>query len=166
MVIIIVLQSTKKNEILYLSICSVAKQLMEEDKLRRILDIFEMEESLKNFENLALLFEIVKNISLLNDKAIFTALSSKENWKQWVGALEYDPLRPHPKDMIVTRHRDHLSRYMLVFKQKMCVCIIFPCLPFSFDSTTKVSHNTWVILYGLRLKPPGHACQSTKYSPI
>uniref|UniRef100_A0A061R721 Protein phosphatase 4 regulatory subunit 3 n=1 Tax=Tetraselmis sp. GSL018 TaxID=582737 RepID=A0A061R721_9CHLO len=70
---------------------NVARQLIEGDYLRKLLDLFRTCEDLEDRDSLNHLYKIVKGAIMLNETALFELLLSEDNVMDVVGALEYDP---------------------------------------------------------------------------
>lgn len=68
-------------------------------------------EDLEKLDGLHLLYEIFKNIFLLNKSSLFEIMFAEDMIFDVVGALEYDPSSPYPK-----RHRQFLKS-RVKFKQ-------------------------------------------------
>lgn len=89
----------------------VANSIENECYIKKLLELFRLCEELENIESLHILYEIFKNIFLLNKNSLLEVLFSDENIFDVVGALEYDPSSPQPK-----KHRDFLKS-MSTFKE-------------------------------------------------
>ncbi|KAE8738847.1 hypothetical protein FOCC_FOCC015679 [Frankliniella occidentalis] len=72
--------------------------------IRKLLNLFHMCEDLDNTEGLHYLYEVFKNIFLLNKNALFEVMFGDESIFDVVGCLEYDPSTPTPK-----KHREYLK---------------------------------------------------------
>ena len=72
--------------------------------LQKLLNIFHMCEDLENTEGLHHLYEIFRNIFLLNKNALFEVMFSEETIFDVVGCLEFEPGNQTPK-----RHREYLK---------------------------------------------------------
>jgi len=74
-----------------------------EGYIKKLLNVFRMAEDLENTEGLHHLYEIFKNIFLLNKNALFELMFAEDTIFDVVGCLEYDPALAAPK-----RHRQYL----------------------------------------------------------
>ncbi|KFO18111.1 Serine/threonine-protein phosphatase 4 regulatory subunit 3B [Fukomys damarensis] len=72
--------------------------------IQKLLQLFQTCETLQNIEGLHHLYNIVKEISFLDNTPLFEIMFSDECIMDVVGCLEYDPADPHPK-----RHRQFLT---------------------------------------------------------
>ena len=68
--------------------------------IKKLLNLFQMCEDLENTEGLHHLYEIFKNIFLLNKNALFELMFAEDTIFDVVGCLEFDPSLSTPK-----RHR-------------------------------------------------------------
>ncbi|MCL4133163.1 UNVERIFIED_CONTAM: hypothetical protein GTU68_012344, partial [Idotea baltica] len=75
-----------------------------EGYIKKLISVFNTCEDLENIEGLHLLYEIFKNIFLLNKNALFEIMFADDMIFDVVGALEYDPSSPFPK-----KHRQFLK---------------------------------------------------------
>ena len=82
----------------------IATAIESEGYIKKLLDLFKTCEDLENIESLHTLYEIFKNIFLLNKNNLLEVMFSEENILSVVGALEYDPAYPYPK-----KHREFLK---------------------------------------------------------
>ncbi|XP_043272753.1 serine/threonine-protein phosphatase 4 regulatory subunit 3 isoform X1 [Venturia canescens] len=89
----------------------LAMALETEGYIRKLLNLFHTCEDLENTEGLHHLYDIFKNIFLLNKNALFEVMFSDDTIFDVVGCLEYEPSLPQPK-----RHREYL-RQLARFKQ-------------------------------------------------
>lgn len=85
--------------------------LENEGYIKRLLNVFRMCEDLDNIAGLHHLYEIFKNIFMLNKTALFEVMFAEENIFDVVGCLEYEPSTTQPKG-----HRDYL-RTMARFRE-------------------------------------------------
>ncbi|XP_063706016.1 serine/threonine-protein phosphatase 4 regulatory subunit 3 isoform X2 [Culicoides brevitarsis] len=83
----------------------LAMAIESDNYIRKLLNIFHMCEDLENLEGLHYLYEIFKNIFLLNKNALFEIMFSEDTIFDVVGCLEYDPSGNPPK-----RHRKYLQQ--------------------------------------------------------
>ncbi len=84
---------------------ALAKYIMSEDYIKKMIPLVEMAEDLESLEDLHRLCNIVKVFILLNDTAIIEHAVSDECVLGVVGALEYDPDFPSHK----ANHRQWLN---------------------------------------------------------
>ncbi|XP_042902313.1 serine/threonine-protein phosphatase 4 regulatory subunit 3A isoform X1 [Parasteatoda tepidariorum] len=110
----------------------LAMILESENYVKKLLKIFHICEDLENLEGLHQLYEIFRNIFMLNKNALFEVMFADDTIFDVVGALEYDPSTPTPK-----KHRDFL-RNVSHFKE---------VIPISNpDLITKI-HQTYRVQY-------------------
>ncbi|XP_019881930.2 serine/threonine-protein phosphatase 4 regulatory subunit 3 isoform X2 [Aethina tumida] len=83
----------------------LAAAIETEGYIRKLINVFHMCEDLENTEGLHHLYDIIKNIFLLNKNVLFEVMFSDELIFDVVGCLEYDPTSPTPK-----RHREYLKQ--------------------------------------------------------
>lgn len=83
----------------------LAMAIESDNYIRKLLNIFHMCEDLENLEGLHYLYEIFKNIFLLNKNALFEIMFAEDTIFDVVGCLEYDPSGNPPK-----RHRKYLQQ--------------------------------------------------------
>ncbi|XP_059620925.1 serine/threonine-protein phosphatase 4 regulatory subunit 3 isoform X1 [Phlebotomus argentipes] len=91
----------------------LAMALESENYIEKLLNLFHMCEDLENVEGLHHLFEIFKNIFLLNKNALFEIMFAEDTIFDVVGCLEYDPSLPSPR-----KHRQYL-RQMAKFREAL-----------------------------------------------
>ncbi|KAK7578089.1 hypothetical protein V9T40_010294 [Parthenolecanium corni] len=72
--------------------------------IKKLINLFHICEDLNNIEGLHYLFDIFRNLILLNKNALFEVMFSDDLIFDVIGCLEYDPLSPEPK-----RHRQYLK---------------------------------------------------------
>ena len=82
-----------------------------EGYIRKLLNLFHICEDLENVEGLNHLFEVFKNIFLLNKNALFEVMFGEDTIFDVVGCLEYDP-----NSKVRKKHRDYLKQ-MAKFKE-------------------------------------------------
>lgn len=82
-----------------------------EGYIRKLLNLFHICEDLENIEGLNHLFEVFKNIFLLNKNALFEVMFAEDTIFDVVGCLEYDP-----NAKVRKRHREYLKQ-MAKFKE-------------------------------------------------
>ena len=83
-----------------------------------------MAEDLENTEGLHHLYEIFKNIFLLNKNALFELMFAEDTIFDVVGCLEFDPGLPTPK-----RHRQYLrsiAQFHQVWTHQLLIFNLFP----------------------------------------
>ncbi|XP_017001328.2 serine/threonine-protein phosphatase 4 regulatory subunit 3 isoform X1 [Drosophila takahashii] len=80
--------------------------LESESYIKKLLNLFHVCEDLDNTEGLHHLFEIFKNIFLLNKNALFEIMFADDTIFDVVGCLEYDPSVAQPK-----KHRQYLKQW-------------------------------------------------------
>ncbi|XP_072390533.1 serine/threonine-protein phosphatase 4 regulatory subunit 3 [Diabrotica undecimpunctata] len=83
----------------------LATAIESEGYIRKLINLFHMCEDLESMEGLHHLYDIFKNIFLLNKNVLFDVMFSDELIFDVVGCLEYDPSSPTPK-----RHREYLKQ--------------------------------------------------------
>ncbi|KAL0269563.1 UNVERIFIED_CONTAM: hypothetical protein PYX00_007254 [Menopon gallinae] len=83
----------------------LATLLENEGYIKKLLNLFHVCEDLENAQGLHQLYEIFKNIFLLNKNALFEVMFAEDTIFDVVGCLEYDPSSPAPK-----RHRQYLKQ--------------------------------------------------------
>lgn len=89
----------------------LATAIENDNYIKKLLNIFTVCEDLENMEGLHHLYEIFRNIFLLNKNALFEIMFSEETIFDVVGCLEFEPGCQAPK-----RHREYL-RSMARFHQ-------------------------------------------------
>ncbi|XP_043911196.1 serine/threonine-protein phosphatase 4 regulatory subunit 3B isoform X5 [Protopterus annectens] len=82
----------------------LALALENEGYLKKLLQLFQVCESVGNTDGLHHLYEIIRGILFLNKATLFEVMFSDECIMDVVGCLEYDPSLPQPK-----RHREFLT---------------------------------------------------------
>lgn len=110
----------------------LAVAIENEGYIRKLLNLFHMCEDLENTEGLHYLYEIFKNIFLLNKNALFEVMFGEETIFDVVGCLEYDPSSPAPK-----RHRQYLKQ-LARFKE---------VIPISNPELLAKIHQTYRVQY-------------------
>ncbi|NXK64981.1 P4R3B phosphatase, partial [Sylvietta virens] len=83
----------------------LALALKNEDYIPKLLQLFQVCESVKNTEGLHLLFDIVRGILYLDKAILFEVMFSDECVLGVVGCLEYDPCLAQPE-----QHRESLTK--------------------------------------------------------
>ncbi|XP_055385021.1 serine/threonine-protein phosphatase 4 regulatory subunit 3 isoform X2 [Condylostylus longicornis] len=84
----------------------LAMALETENYIKKLLHLFHVCEDLDNLEGLHHLFEIFKNIFLLNKNALFEIMFADDTIFDVVGCLEYDPSLTQTK-----KHRHYIKNY-------------------------------------------------------
>ncbi|XP_055678038.1 serine/threonine-protein phosphatase 4 regulatory subunit 3 isoform X2 [Lutzomyia longipalpis] len=110
----------------------LAMALESENYIEKLLNLFHMCEDLENVEGLHHLFEIFKNIFLLNKNALFEIMFAEDTIFDVVGCLEYDPSLPAPR-----KHRQYL-RQMAKFRE---------ALPIKNQNLLAKIHQTYRVQY-------------------
>jgi len=82
----------------------LAVAIENEGYIKKLLNLFHICEDLENTEGLHHLYEIFKNIFLLNKNALFELMFAEDTIFDVVGCLEFDPNLSSPK-----RHRQYLK---------------------------------------------------------
>lgn len=116
----------------------LAAAIESEGYIRKLLNLFHMCEDLENTEGLHCLYEIFKNIFLLNKNALFEVMFADDLIFDVVGCLEYDPSLPTPK-----RHRHYLKT---ISKFKEVIPISNPELLAKIHQTYRVQYIQDVVL--------------------
>ncbi|XP_063216283.1 serine/threonine-protein phosphatase 4 regulatory subunit 3 [Bacillus rossius redtenbacheri] len=116
----------------------LAVAVENEGYIRKLLNLFHMCEDLENTEGLHHLYEIFKNIFLLNKNALFEVMFCEETIFDVVGCLEYDPSSPTPK-----RHRQYLKQ---LARYKEVIPITNPELLAKIHQTYRVQYIQDVVL--------------------
>ncbi|XP_062535930.1 serine/threonine-protein phosphatase 4 regulatory subunit 3 isoform X2 [Armigeres subalbatus] len=83
----------------------LAQAIESENYIKKLLNLFHICEDLENHEGLHYLYEIFKNIFLLNKNALFEIMFAEDTIFDVVGCLEYDPTGNPPK-----QHRQYLKQ--------------------------------------------------------
>lgn len=110
----------------------LATILESEGYIKKLLNLFHMCEDLENIDGLHFLYEIFKNIFLLNKNALFEVMFADDTIFDVVGCLEYDPSASTPK-----RHR-HYLRSLSKFKE---------VIPISNPELLSKIHQTYRVQY-------------------
>ncbi|CAD6240909.1 GSCOCG00008994001-RA-CDS [Cotesia congregata] len=116
----------------------LAMAIESEGYIKKLLNLFHTCEDLENIEGLHHLYDIFKNIFLLNKNALFEVMFSEDVIFDVVGCLEYEPSLPQPK-----RHREYL-RQLARFKQ--AIPITNPELLAKIHQTYRVQYIQDVVL--------------------
>lgn len=83
----------------------LAAAIEAEGYIRKLINVFHMCESLENTEGLQNLYEIFRNVFMLNKNALFEVMFCDELIFDVVGCLEYDASSPNRK-----KHREYLRQ--------------------------------------------------------
>nr|CAG4647692.1 EOG090X01QS [Moina brachiata]SVE92863.1 EOG090X01QS [Moina brachiata] len=132
------------NELIASCLSSAARReklstaLEMEGYIRKLLNLFHICEDLENLEGLNHLFEVFKNIFLLNKNALFEVMFAEDTIFDVVGCLEYDP-----NAKVRKRHREYL-RQMAKFKE--VIPITNPELLAKIHQTYRVQYIQDVVL--------------------
>jgi len=110
----------------------LAVAVENEGYIKKLLNLFHMCEDLENMEGLHHLYEIFKNVFLLNKNALFELMFAEDTIFDVVGCLEFDPGLPTPK-----RHRQYL-RSIATFHQ---------VIPISNPELMSKIHQTYRVQY-------------------
>lgn len=132
------------NELIASCLSSAARReklstaLEMEGYIRKLLNLFHICEDLENIEGLNHLFEVFKNIFLLNKNALFEVMFAEDTIFDVVGCLEYDP-----NAKVRKRHREYLKQ-MAKFKE--VIPITNPELLAKIHQTYRVQYIQDVVL--------------------
>lgn len=111
----------------------LANVLERENYIKKLLGLFHVSEEVQNVKALHKLYEIFKNVFMLNKNSLFDIMLNDENLLfDLVGIFEYDPSQPQPK-----RHREYLKSESR-FKQ---------VLPFANTELINKIHQTYRVQY-------------------
>ncbi|KAI1284936.1 Serine/threonine-protein phosphatase 4 regulatory subunit 3 [Halotydeus destructor] len=110
----------------------LALALETESYIKKLLNLFRTCESDKNTKALHKLYEIFKNIFLLNKNPLFEVMLSEDSLFDVLGVFEYDPSLEKPK-----RHRDYLKSVSR-FKE---------VIPFGNPELINKIHQTYRVQY-------------------
>uniref|UniRef100_A0A2M4A6W3 Protein to be involved in carbohydrate metabolism n=1 Tax=Anopheles triannulatus TaxID=58253 RepID=A0A2M4A6W3_9DIPT len=83
----------------------LATAIESENYIKKLLNLFHICEDLENHEGLHYLYEIFKNVFLLNKNTLFEIMFAEDTIFDVVGCLEYDPSGNPPKS-----HRQYLKK--------------------------------------------------------
>lgn len=108
--------------------------VIKEDYIRKLLQLFKICEDFEDKPVLHTMFNIFKNLVLLNDTNLMEILFSEEFMIQVMGVLEYDPDISEPNRM---KHRDFLTSNA-IFKQ---------VIPFTSPDLVEKIHQTFRMQY-------------------
>ena len=110
----------------------LALALETDNYIKKLLNLFRVCESVQNIKCLHKLYEIFKNIFLLNKNPLFEVMLSEESLFDVLGVFEYDPNQPQPK-----RHREYLKSVSR-FKE---------VIPFGNSELINKIHQTYRVQY-------------------
>ena len=110
----------------------VATAFEKEDYLAKLLQLFKKLEVQQNTKALHKMYEIFKNIFLLNQNSLFEVMLSEESLFDVLGIFEYDPNQSSPK-----RHREYLKSVSR-FKE---------VIPFGNQKLINKIHQTYRVQY-------------------
>ncbi|CAH1116578.1 unnamed protein product [Phaedon cochleariae] len=116
----------------------LAAAIESEGYIRKLINLFHMCEDLESTEGLHHLYDIFKNIFLLNKNVLFDVMFSDDLIFDIVGCLEYDPSSSPPK-----RHREYLKQQA---KFKEAIPIKNPELLSKIHQTFRVQYIQDVVL--------------------
>lgn len=116
----------------------LAMMLESENYIKKLIEVFHICEDIENLDGLHQLYEIFKNIFLLNKNALFEVMFADDTIFDVVGILEYDPTSPVPK-----RHRDYLRN---ISRFKEVIPISNPELVGKIHQTYRVQYIQDVVL--------------------
>ncbi|PNH02464.1 Serine/threonine-protein phosphatase 4 regulatory subunit 3, partial [Tetrabaena socialis] len=85
----------------------IAAQLMKQQYLPALLDLFKQCEDLEDSEGLAHVYSIVRSAIMLNDSSVLEEMLREEHVMDVLGALEYDPDVKQPQ-----KHREFLQSHV------------------------------------------------------
>jgi protein phosphatase 4 regulatory subunit 3 len=83
----------------------LALAIESDNYIKKLINLFHICEDLENMEGLHFIYEIFKNIFLLNKNSLFEIMFAEETIFDVVGCLEYDPTINQPK-----KHRQYLRQ--------------------------------------------------------
>lgn len=110
----------------------LAAAIDSEGYIKKLLELFRMCEDLDNLEGLHHLYDIFKNIFMLNKTELFEVMFQEDTIFDVVGVLEYDHKSPQP-----TKHREFL-RTQAKFKE---------VVPVNNQELIQKIHQTYRIQY-------------------
>lgn len=116
----------------------LAIALESDNYIKKLLGLFHMCEDLENTEGLHHLYEIFKNLFLLNKNSVFEVMFAEDNIFDVVGCLEYDPSLSQPK-----KHRQYLKQ---LAKYREAIPIKNPDLLAKIHQTYRVQYIQDIIL--------------------
>ena len=105
----------------------MAVAIETEGYIKKLINVFHMCEDLENTEGLHHLYEIFKNIFLLNKNALFELMFAEDTIFDVVGCLEYDPGLAHPK-----KHRQYLKSIANFHQARKTYCVRGPYIHIPF----------------------------------
>jgi len=110
----------------------LAVAIQNENYIKKLIELFHMCEDLNNLEGLHHLYEIVRNIFILNKNDLFDIMFAEDTIFDIVGCLEFEPGAPAPK-----QHREYL-RSIAKFHQ---------VIPVSNTDLISKIHQTYRVQY-------------------
>nr|CAG4651615.1 EOG090X01QS [Triops cancriformis] len=116
----------------------LATALEMEGYIKKLLQLFHICEDLENLEGLHHLYDIFKNIFLLNKNALFEVMFAEDTIFDVVGCLEYDPATKTKK-----KHREYLKQ---ISRFKEVIPITNPELLAKIHQTYRVQYIQDVVL--------------------
>ncbi|TRY72392.1 hypothetical protein TCAL_08442 [Tigriopus californicus] len=116
----------------------LAVAIENEGYIKKLLNVFRMCEDLDNMDGLHHLYEIFKNIFLLNKNALFELMFAEDTIFDVIGCLEFDPNLSAPK-----RHRQYLKS---IAKFHQVININNPDLLSKIHQTYRVQYIQDVVL--------------------
>lgn len=116
----------------------LAMAIESENYIKKLLNLFHICEDLENLEGLHHLYDIFKNIFLLNKNALFEIMFAEDTIFDVVGCLEYDPSGNPPK-----RHRQYLKQ---LAKFREAIPIKNPDLLAKIHQTYRVQYIQDIVL--------------------
>lgn len=116
----------------------LASAIETDGYIKKLLNLFHMCEDLENSEGLHHLYDIFKNIFLLNKNGLFEVMFSEDTIFDVIGCLEYEPTGNPPK-----RHREYLRQQA---KFKEAIPIRNPELLSKIHQTFRVQYIQDVVL--------------------
>ena len=96
----------------------MALAIENDNYIKKLVELFRTCEDLENLEALHLLYEIFKNMFVLNKNTLLEVMFADEYILDVIGALEYDPTYSTPK-----KHREFLKS-TCVFKEVSYIHLI------------------------------------------
>ncbi|KAG2493475.1 hypothetical protein HYH03_008292 [Edaphochlamys debaryana] len=116
----------------------IAAQLMKQNYLPALLDLFKQCEDLEDNEGLTHMYAIVRSAIMLNDSSVLEEMLREEHVMDVLGALEYDPDVKQPQ-----KHRDFLQSHV---QFKEVVPITNPQILAKIHQTYRIQYLKDVIL--------------------
>ncbi|XP_058060854.1 serine/threonine-protein phosphatase 4 regulatory subunit 3 [Anopheles bellator] len=116
----------------------LAQAVESENYIKKLLNLFHICEDLENQEGLHYLYEIFKNVFLLNKNSLFEIMFAEDTIFDVVGCLEYDPSGNPPKS-----HRQYLKKLV---KFREAIPIRNPDLLAKIHQTYRVQYIQDIVL--------------------